>query len=64
MEYDADEPRKMAGYVDNVMSVEYWLNYQINDCVGMIAEKPVVADQGQFTGGRSEALPRSESSQG
>jgi len=38
MEYDADEPRKMAGYVDIAMCVEYWLNYQINDCVGIIAE--------------------------
>eukprot|EP01083_Nonionella_stella_P094674 265695_1 len=38
MEYDADCPLKMSGYVDIGMCVEYWLNYQINDCVGIIAE--------------------------
>lgn len=38
MEYDADKPKKMSGYVDISMCVEYWLNYQINDCVGIIAD--------------------------
>ena len=38
MEYDADKPKKMSGYVDISMCCEYWLNYQINDCVGIIAE--------------------------
>jgi len=38
MEYDSEPPRETNGYVDISMCVEYWLKYQINDCVGIIAE--------------------------
>ncbi|ETO09265.1 RNA-dependent RNA polymerase [Reticulomyxa filosa] len=57
MEYDSDTPLELDRYVDMRMCGKYWLDYQINDSVGIIAEMhEALADASDLGVGSSECV--------